>query len=259
MALSLIIVTPAAAITWGEPDTEHTNVGAIVVDHPTNFELFQLCSGTLIHPRVFLTAGHCTVGLYDLENVYVNFDQNALNPETLLEVEEVITHPEYKWGPMSNPHDVAVLILKEPVTDIPPAELPEDEGFLNDLKAAGELRKGAEGAKFTVVGYGGTLHWPPSPPDPKITYDDERQFAVSEFRALLKAWLIMSQNQATYDGGTCFGDSGGPAFWTKPDGTEILVGITSWGDAQCVANGVNYRVDISETLSFIHAEIEKLQ
>jgi secreted trypsin-like serine protease len=42
----------------------------------------------------------------------------------------------------------------------------------------------------------------------------------------------MSQNQATDDGGTCYGDPGGPAFWTEPDGTEILVGITSWGDMQ---------------------------
>ncbi len=67
----------------------------------------------------------------------------------------------------------------------------------------------------------------------------------------------MSQNQATGDGGTCFGDSGGPAFWTE-DGDEILVGITSWGDAQCVASGLNYRVDISDTLSFIDAVVADL-
>ncbi|MFN2289771.1 MAG: trypsin-like serine protease, partial [Anaerolineae bacterium] len=69
---------------------------------------------------------------------------------------------------------------------------------------------------------------------------------------LLKAWLRMSQNQATGDGGTCYGDSGGPAFWTDPDtGTEVLVGVTSWGDAPCVSSAFNYRVDIPETLDFI--------
>jgi secreted trypsin-like serine protease len=69
----------------------------------------------------------------------------------------------------------------------------------------------------------------------------------------------MSQNQATGDEGTCYGDSGGPAFWTESAGTEILVGVTSWGDANCVATGFNYRVDIPETLSFINDVIADLE
>ena len=89
-------VIPVAAITWGEPDSEHTNVGAMVVDWP-GFGPFQWCSGTLIHPRLFLTAGHCTVDLdtFGVETVWVNFDQYALNESTLLEVAEVVTHPDY--------------------------------------------------------------------------------------------------------------------------------------------------------------------
>jgi hypothetical protein len=83
---------------------------------------------------------------------------------------------------------------------------------------------------------------------------------VSEYRALLKAWLRMSQNQATDDGGTCYGDSGGPAFWEDPEnGNETLVGITSWGDAQCVSSGFNYRVDIPDTLDFIADVIGDLE
>ena len=249
-------VLPVAAITWGEPDTEHTNVGAMVVDWP-GYGPYQVCSGTLIHPRVFLTAGHCTEGWEGtgVETFWVNFDQYALNEKTLLEVEEVITHPDYNWGPTSDPHDVGVLILKKPVKKrIKPADLPE-EGFLDRLLAEGELRRGSDGAKFTLVGYGGTLDWPP----PDIYYEDYRQFAVSEYQALLNAWLRMSQNQATGDEGTCFGDSGGPAFWTEPDGSEIIVGITSWGDANCVATGFNYRVDIPETLDFIESVIDSLE
>jgi hypothetical protein len=34
-------------------------------------------------------------------------------------------------------------------------------------------------------------------------------------------------------------------------GTEIIVAVTSWGDAVCVATGTTYRVDISDSLSFI--------
>jgi hypothetical protein len=42
----------------------------------------------------------------------------------------------------------------------------------------------------------------------------------------------------------------------EEDGTEILVGITSWGDAQCVSSGFNYRVDIPDTLDFIAEVID---
>jgi secreted trypsin-like serine protease len=70
----------------------------------------------------------------------------------------------------------------------------------------------------------------------------------------------MSQNQATGDGGTCYGDSGGPAFWKDPK-TEIetLVGVTSWGDVPCVASAFNYRVDIADTLDFIADVIADLE
>ena len=255
--LLLTLVSPAAAITWGEPDSDHTNVGAIVVRW--DGQLVQVCSGTLTHQYVFLTAGHCTAFLNPpapgITEIYVNFDQNALNEATLRPVMAAITHPNY-GGPRSNPHDVGVLILEDPVTDITPAELP-DEGLLDELNKAGDLRQGKEETDFVVVGYGGTLHWPPSPPDPKITYENQRQVAESEYQSLLKAWLLMSQNQATGDGGTCFGDSGGPAFWIDPEsGQEILVGLTSWGDAQCVATGMDYRVDIPDSLDFIYGAID---
>jgi hypothetical protein len=264
IVLLFIVVAPAAAITWGADDGNgHPNVGLISIAQG------PFCSGTLIHPRVFLTAGHCTSFLEELigqgglpiDAVKVSFNtQNALVND-LLAVENIITHPAFASNansnpvtPASNPRDVGVLILAEPVVNIAPADLPY-EGFLDDLNAAGILGKGSDKAKFTLVGYGTTLEWPP----PEIIFPDgKRRVALSEFQTLLKAWLRLSQNNATDDGGTCAGDSGGPAFWAESDGTEILVGITSWGDAQCVATGFNYRVDISDTLSFISAVIEAL-
>ena len=250
-------VLPGAAVTWGEPDVEHTNVGAMVTDSPQFPPFLAWCSGILIHPLVFLTAGHCTdaeeLDAAEIGNVWVSFDQYLTDQPTLHEVDEIITHPDHYWGPQSNPHDVGLLILAKPIYNIKPAMLPE-EGLLDALKASHELGHGNDKAKFPVSGYGDTLSWPP----PETSFSFERQFAVSEYRSLLKAWLRLSQNQATGDGGTCSGDSGGPAFWTKPDGTEIVVGLNSWGDVNCITSGFYYRVDIPETLYFINDVIGSL-
>lgn len=114
-ALSLMIVLPAKAITWGWPDgILHPDVGAMVVQWPDSGDLSQICSGTLIavedlEGRVFLTAGHCTdyldylldSGQIDIDDIYVNFDEYALNEPTLLAVAAVFTHPKYLRLPPS--------------------------------------------------------------------------------------------------------------------------------------------------------------
>jgi len=163
---------------------------------------------------------------------------------------------DYPWRPPSNPsppYDVGILTFEQPVENIKPAQLPDQE-FLSALKAKKVLGKGSKKGKFTEVGYGCTVDWPP----PVVNYYDSfiRRYAEGEYRALLPAWLRLSQNQATDDGGSCFGDSGGPVFWTdQVDGEEIqiLVGITSWGDPNCISASFNYRVDIPETMNFIQS------
>jgi V8-like Glu-specific endopeptidase len=67
MALAILLASGVAqAIINGEPDrgpNAHPYVGALVTV-PTSGEFkgqrIPVCSGTLISPRVFLTAGHCT-------------------------------------------------------------------------------------------------------------------------------------------------------------------------------------------------------
>jgi hypothetical protein len=83
-----------------------------------------------------------------------------------------------------------------------------------------------------------------------------RRYAFSEYRALLKSWLLVSQNPALGNGGTGYGDSGGPAFWVDPDdGLLTLVGTTSTGDPNLVATTFFHRADIPRTLDFIEAVI----
>jgi secreted trypsin-like serine protease len=106
------------------------------------------------------------------------------------------------------------------------------------------------------VGYGGSLDsWPP----PVLSYVKVRQVAESEYVALTKDSLHLSQKAVFEESGSCFGDSGGPIFWEDPEGSEIIVAVTSSGDAQCVATGLDYRVDTAETLGWIYEEMEKVE
>jgi hypothetical protein len=269
-------VAPAVAITWGTLDTtdEYPAVGAIITDWrelgAPDFGLGVYCSGTLIHPSVFLTAGHCADGLFadglideagfplpDTANsdVWVSFDSDPsdFNPppdktrcDSCLDIAQVVNSPLYNWGPTSDPHDIAAIILAEPVTDITPMTVAElDE--LEDLRHPGVPRNGDNREAFTVVGYGASFV---DAPPFDIEYLDRRAYGQSPFQGLLKAWLRVSQNQAKGDEGTCYGDSGGPIL-RDVDGDEIIVGVTSWGDSPCAAAGFYYRVDTAESLAFI--------
>ena len=66
--LSLLAATlPAPAITGGTEDTNNTysNVGLVLFYQPDG--RFR-CTGTLVEPRVVLTAGHCVTPPYEVNS-----------------------------------------------------------------------------------------------------------------------------------------------------------------------------------------------
>jgi V8-like Glu-specific endopeptidase len=248
-------VSPAAAITGGEPDGEgHPNVGLMIAEEMVDGEVVRWrCSGTLIAPRVFLTAGHCVYGMYAAR---VWFDTDMTDNEeypcggdTSIEGTP-IPHPDYNWGD-ADPHDVGVVILEEEVDiDIDPAVLP-DPDLLTQLKKERVLEGGhKEGVYFRSVGYGGTLEsWPP----PELGWEMIRRVSESEYVSLTKTHLHLTQKAVFDESGSCFGDSGGPVYRFDDDGNETIVAVTSSGDGQCVATGLNYRIDVPEIREWIDA------
>lgn len=254
MAFVLLVAAPALAVTWGQPDGDgHPNVGAMVVDFPeTGWR--HVCSGTLIDDDVFLTAAHCTqfTEVRELQ-VGVSFDP-VFDPETSAIIPGTThTHPDFSFsgpGGMSDPHDIAVIVLDASAATvypgIYPASLPT-AGLLDQLNVANGLRD----QRFTVVGYG--VQQPEFGEGPPVhPYTGERRVAVSRFLALLPSWLQLSQVGARDDGGSCFGDSGGPTFLgAGTQETDIVVSITSWGDAMCLATGTTYRMDTASARAFL--------
>lgn len=252
VTLVLLVAPLAQAITYGQPDGDgHPNVGALIAEWRTPGVKEQLCSGTLIAPKVFLTAAHCTAYLESLgipnDQVWVSFDQDVdpITPSTNLIQGTWVTNPGYNQR-QSDSGDLAVVLFAKAVKRVTPASLPE-AGLFDQMAAGGTLR----GHKFTAVGYG--VHEPEiGGGPPTFPFDGERWRSVSEFRALTAAWLHLSQNDATGDSGTCFGDSGGPNFLGAGAGeTNIVAAVTVTGDAMCLATNVVYRLDTAPARAFL--------
>ncbi|HEV8366764.1 MAG TPA: trypsin-like serine protease [Pyrinomonadaceae bacterium] len=258
LSVALFIGTSRShAITYGFVDSNATysSTGAFIVKSPSTGQIFPICSGTLITPNVFLTAGHCT-SYFTQElapigwTAYVSFDGSipfgdlTSNTTTLAAVSAVITNPNYNQR-QSDSGDIGALILDSNVLGLTPATLPAC-GLLDQLRA----QNGLKTAVFTPVGYGlqnrvvggGVPFFQDQNPIP-------RMFAFSSFNSLNPGYLRLSQNPSTGNGGTCFGDSGGPNFLTV-NGQQVIVAITITGDAVCRSTNVDYRLDTSSAQAF---------
>lgn len=260
MASLLLPSRRAAAITYGFVDANNTfaNTGAFISRDPATGEILPICSGTMITANVFLTASHCTTFFTDELapngfQAFVSLDGSIpFGPLTnggtqLLPVAHVVSNPDFNQS-QSDSGDIAVLILEDPVQGVIPATLPCCR-LLDQLSA----QNGLKTAVFTPVGYGlqnrvtggGVPFFQDLNPVP-------RMFAFSSFNSLNKGYLRLSQNPATGNGGTCFGDSGGPTFLTV-NGEDLLIAITIAGDSVCRSTNVVYRLDIASAQAFLAA------
>jgi secreted trypsin-like serine protease len=256
VALALaLMVSPASAIIGGEVDTEHTNVGAIMMVWPELDGITgRLCSGTLIHERALLTAAHCHTYIDNqgigYDQLWVTFDQDPFAEDAqYLEVEDFIIHPDFGTG--QGAHDIALVILAKPVVGIEPEALPAIS-YMNDVLKAlnGKARRGLD---LIVVGYGASQVLVV----PEILLDATRSTGTVSFEQLLLFEIKSSRNSDLGDAHTNFGDSGGPLFHVDRQGNEVLVGLLgrTGGSVWDGPAMFHYRVDTAIARDFIEANL----
>jgi V8-like Glu-specific endopeptidase len=229
---SLALAAPSGAITFGSADgSGHPNVGGLVAEQAYSDGTWIYCSGTLVSPTVFVTAAHCEEGA----RVRVSFSSAYKDGD---KVYSGTWHadPAYNQS-QSDPHDLAVVVFDKEVKGIAPAALPR----------AGSLSNLSGSQQFTSVGYG-AYEVTNQPGGHQYLYNDVRGVATGTLNTTTQSWLKISMNPSHGDGGTCYGDSGGPNFLGT---SNVLAATTITGDAVCRSTNVDYRLDTASARNFL--------
>lgn len=251
IAVLAVMAAPASAITRGGAlDGEnHPYVGLMVAQDAEGNPLWR-CSGTLLSPTLYLTAGHCTE--FPAAHIEIWFDADVESgiPENGYPFTGDVggtpyVHPQYDPAAFFL-FDLGVVVLDAPV-------YMDAYGALPTLNQLDSLKPGKR-SMFTAVGYGAQESYP----DPAAFLENNVRVRMVARPHLLQVntgftgdfSILLSNNSAT--GGTCFGDSGGPNFLGD---SNVVAGVTSFGiNPTCAGTGGVYRVDRADDLNWLYSE-----
>lgn len=193
------------------------------------------CTGSVIAPRVVLTAGHCVedietgrltpVGEYLVATGVADVKQAA--EENVSTVVRAVTFPGFDPGATRG--DAGLLILSSPTT-APPLQ----------LATAADTALMAPGTPVQIAGWGlehaGDSSAPATLRTASTTIQRSsycRRASSAYYPFYSPAQQLCTADRPALDSGSCFGDSGGPAIAHRADGAAVEVGIVSTGGPEC--------------------------
>lgn len=193
------------------------------------------CTGTVIAPRVVLTAAHCVENLdgggfippsqYRVVTGFANPYRTSRAQRSVV----TSTHVSPEYNPGTGRGDAGILILAAPVTAPPIA-----------LATAADSALYEGGAPVELAGWGLTRFGSSAPPHTLQATSAVVQ-APTACRARTKSYnrdysppaQMCTSNPPAFKTGGCFGDSGGPAIARRADGSAVEIGVISTGGPRC--------------------------
>lgn len=235
-----------ASIVGGHAGTIEEFPSLVYIEAVDGKQLFS-CTGSVVAPRVVLTAAHCVESVekgtitpasgYALSTGVA--DPRQAGPDNIFRIAATHVFPGFDPGVLHG--DAAILILDRP-TSAPPIS----------MAGAADAGLYAGGAEAQLAGWGLTRAGSKAgPANLQMTTVSIKppSFCKQKTGRFYKPFLAAAQTcviSADGRSGGCFGDSGGPAIAHRADGSAVEVGITSTGGPDCTTKvpTVLTRVDL---------------
>jgi trypsin len=211
------------------------------------------CTGTVVAPRVVLTAAHCAedveTGTFSQPGEYAVAigvaNPKQASPENVFAVTETHVFPFFDPGVVHG--DAAVLILSRPTTAPPLA-----------LAGAADAALYEGGASVSVAGWGLTAaqnrQAPTNMRSATMTVQKDstcRRKTKGFYKDYSGAFQVCLLSPPKNKSGTCFGDSGGPAVATRPDGTAVELAVISVVGPLCTPQAPNVLTRVDYVSSWV--------